>query len=136
MLMLDADVVIDVLNEDPNALRWLSRHRDEELALPGFVVLELLLGCRNRRETRQLEETPSGYAVFLPTEEDCEMARANFAQLYLQHGTGIIDAPIAYTAAGMGVTLCTFNQKHYRGINGLTILRPYSRRRPRRPPAP
>src|SRR5947209_2825314 len=115
MLMLDTDVVIDLLNDDPSALRWLARQAEEELGLPGFAVLELITGCRNRREARELEQKLLAYAVYWPTAEDCEKVRANFTQLHLQHGTGIIDALIGYCAVGLGVTLCTFNQKHYRG---------------------
>ncbi len=40
---------------------------------------------------------------------------------------GLIDALIAASAIGLSVELCTFNTKHYRVIEGLTIVKPYVR---------
>jgi len=39
----------------------------------------------------------------------------------------LIDALIAASAIGLSVELCTFNTKHYRVIEGLTIVKPYVR---------
>ncbi|HPZ08802.1 MAG TPA: PIN domain-containing protein [Candidatus Eremiobacteraeota bacterium] len=48
MIILDTDIMIDMLRQYPNALNWLAIIDEEEIALPGFVVFELLMGCRNK----------------------------------------------------------------------------------------
>jgi predicted nucleic acid-binding protein len=65
--------------------------------------------------------------VVWPREIDCARALADFSVLHLSHGLGLLDALIAATVIGKGATLCTFNVKHYRAVNGLTLLAPYVR---------
>lgn len=51
MILLDSDVMIDLLRQYPPAMRWLnSLDEEEEMVLPGYVVMELIQGCRNKRE--------------------------------------------------------------------------------------
>jgi len=54
MIILDSDVVIDFLRRHPPAIDWLSTLGDEEIALPGYVVMELIQGCGNKIELREL----------------------------------------------------------------------------------
>ncbi|MBC8509487.1 MAG: hypothetical protein H8D34_31945 [Chloroflexi bacterium] len=47
MILLDSDVMIDLLRQYPPALQWFDAlDEDEELALPGYVVMELIQGCQ------------------------------------------------------------------------------------------
>jgi len=48
MLMSDTDIMIDVLRKYTPALVWLASLGSTELMLPGFVVMELIQGCRNK----------------------------------------------------------------------------------------
>ncbi len=48
MILLDTDVMIDLLRQYPSALTWLDSIDDEEILLPGFVVMELIQGCKTR----------------------------------------------------------------------------------------
>lgn len=55
MILLDTDVMIDLLRQYPPPMRWLDAlDEEEEIALPGFVVMELVQGCRSKREQRRL----------------------------------------------------------------------------------
>ena len=47
MLLLDTDVMIDVLRGHPPAVAWLGTVRTEVIALPGYVAMELIQGCRD-----------------------------------------------------------------------------------------
>ena len=55
MLLLDSDIMIDVLRHHQPALDWLAQQGGEEIILPGFVVLELFQGCRDKAEQTRLE---------------------------------------------------------------------------------
>ncbi|MBE9056747.1 type II toxin-antitoxin system VapC family toxin [Sphaerospermopsis sp. LEGE 08334] len=48
MILLDSDIVIDFLRKYPPAIIWLSSLGDEEIALPGYVAMELMQGCKNK----------------------------------------------------------------------------------------
>jgi predicted nucleic acid-binding protein len=71
--------MIDLLRQYPAALSWFdSLPDDEELALPGFVVMELIQGCRNKTEQEKLEKGLTAYEVIWPSPEICDTALAIF----------------------------------------------------------
>jgi len=63
MIILDTDVMIDLLREYPPALTWLESIGDEEIVLPGFVVMELIQGCRNKGEQERVKRELSAYCI-------------------------------------------------------------------------
>jgi predicted nucleic acid-binding protein len=67
MILLDSDVLIDLLREYPPATMWFgSLNEDEELAVSGYVVMELVQGCRNKAEQdRVLRELAACGVVWL-----------------------------------------------------------------------
>jgi predicted nucleic acid-binding protein len=90
-----------------------------ELALPGLVAMGLLQGCRNGAEQRRVERILRPYRVYWPSHADCERAFQDYAMYHLRHALGILDALIAETAVGLGVPLATFNDRHYRLVEGV-----------------
>jgi len=55
MILLDSDVMIDLLRQYPPAVEWFDTLEDEEeIILPGYVVMELIQGCRNKIEQERL----------------------------------------------------------------------------------
>src|SRR5262249_54945215 len=110
MILLDTDVMIDILRRYPPAASWLESLGEEEILLPGFVVMELLQGCRNKAEQEQLEKTLQAYAVAWPSPETCNEAVVVFASVHLSHGLGMLGALIGQTAVALQVPLYTFNQ--------------------------
>ena len=56
MILLDSDVMIDILRKYPPAMEWFDAlDEDEEIALPGYVMMELIQGCRNKAEQESLQ---------------------------------------------------------------------------------
>jgi len=66
MLLLDIDIMIDVLRRYAAALAWLTSLGTTQLALPGYVVMELIQGCRNKAEQDQLERALTAYQIVWP----------------------------------------------------------------------
>jgi predicted nucleic acid-binding protein len=124
--LLDTDVLIDVQRGHPPAVAWFS-NQTESLAIPGFVVMELVHAARNARELRSARTLVAPFPVIWPTEADCARALSDLIALHLSHSLGLVDALIAATAVGQGATLCTFNVKHYRHVLGLALTQPYKR---------
>lgn len=125
MILLDTDVMVDILRGYEQAKIWLRSI--EEIGMPGLVAMELILGCQNAREQRTLEKELSEYQLYWPSVEDCSRAMKTFSSHHLSDSIGLLDALIAETAIGMNAELATFNVKHYRVIDGLQSLQPYTR---------
>lgn len=127
MIILDTDVMIDVLRRHPPAIAWLESVGEEEITLPGFVVMELIQGCRNKAEQEKLEKELASYSVTWPAPETCSDALTIYAQYHLSHGIGMLDALIGQMAVALDLPLYTFNVKHYSAIPNLETLQPYER---------
>lgn len=127
MILLDSDIMIDLLRQHPPAVNWLDSLGDEELVLPGFVVMELLQGCSNRAEQVKMKQALTGFEIVWPLPEACNEALEVFARFHLSHGIGLLDALIGQTAVALSMSLHTFNRKHYAVIPDLATVEPYSR---------
>ncbi len=128
MILLDSDVMIDLMRQYPPAVAWFDALDDaEEVALPGYVVMELIQGCRNKAEQEQLQRTLAPYGVVWPMPADCDRALELFLECHLSHGAGMLDILIAQTALALGVPLYTFNEKHYQFLSELQTVQPYAR---------
>lgn len=127
MILFDTDVMVDILRGYDPAIEWLGDLRDQEIGVPGLVAMELIQGCQNAREQKQLERTLSDYQLHWPDSEDCDRALKSFSSHYLSDNIGLLDALIAETAIGLNADFATFNVKYYRVIKGLRSIQPYKR---------
>lgn len=126
MYLLDTDVLIDIQRGHPPAVAWFST-QTQPLAVPGFVVMELVQAARNAQDLQNARKLVAPLPIVWPTEADCTRALSDLVSLRLSHSLGLIDAVIAATAVGQDAILCTFNLKHYSVVPGLTLSQPYNR---------
>jgi len=128
MILLDSDVMIDLLRQYSSATEWFDGlDEDQEVVLPGYVVMELIQGCKNRIEQDRLQSVLGTYGVVWLSSEDCDKALDTFKRYHLSHHAGLLDVLIGQTAVALGVPLYTFNQRHYRFIPGLQTSQPYDK---------
>jgi predicted nucleic acid-binding protein len=127
MRFLDTDVLVDVIRGYQPALAWLTSLHSDEFQIPGFVVLELIQGARNRREMIRLLTTVRTLPVYWPTVAESEHAVDLCSQYILSHNLDPFDALIAASVLGQRGMLCTFNVRHFRAIPNLMLEQPYSR---------
>lgn len=127
MIICDTDVMIDILRGHQAALAWLATVSNEEIALPGIVMMELIQGCRTKSEQQRMQKALKEYLLLWPSKDACNLALKNFAAHYPSHGIGILDAIIAEIAVEASFPLHTFNQKHYLPHRNLQTIQPYIR---------
>jgi predicted nucleic acid-binding protein len=129
MLLLDTDILIDIERKYPPAIAWFSSQTVLPL-VPGFVVMELIQGCQNSAEVQAVKKLVAPLQVIWPTVSDLSRALNSFPKHHLADGLGLLDALITESAVGLSIELCTFNEKHYKNIVGLKILKPYNKQVP------
>ena len=128
MILMDSDIIIDLLRQFPPALDWFNHlDDDEELLLSGYVVMELIQGCKNKREQEKLQNELTNYEIVWPSTETCNKALHIFTQYFLSHNIGLLDVLIGQTAVALSTPLYTFNQKHYKVIPHLQTIQPYEK---------
>ncbi len=127
MIVADTDVMVDILRGFPPALRWMQSNPSQQLVLPGFVLLELLEGCRDKAAQERVLKLTEGCRIEWLSEEAFSRAVGLFVCYRLSHGLDMIDVLIAQTALELGVPLAGFNEKHYGCVPDLVVSAPYSR---------
>lgn len=126
MYVIDTDILIDIQRSHAPAVHWFAS-LSEVPTVPGFVVMELIQGAKNKQQVRQVLQLVAPLPVIWPSENDCNCALSDFTTYCLSDNIGLIDALIASCAVGNNAILCTFNVKHYQMIQRLRIEQPYSR---------
>ncbi len=119
MQFLDTDVLIDVLRGHPPAVDWFGGLSDLP-SVPGFVVMELIQDAGNKERVQKAMKLVEQNPVVWPAQAHCDQALADFRQLHLSYGLGLLDSLIAACAVGHSATLLTFDAKHYRAVPGLS----------------
>lgn len=126
LLLLDADVAIDLLRNHPLAVEWEASIADDtELGMVGYNAMELLDGSRSKLAMKRFQSYVEMFALYWPNEADRYRAIDTFSTAKLSHNIGIIDTLVAECVIGLDATLCTFNTKHFNGVPGLSTLQPY-----------
>jgi predicted nucleic acid-binding protein len=91
------------------------------LAISVITQMELMIGCRNKKESEELSMFLDRFEILKLTDFISDRA-VNLLQDYrLSHGILIPDALIAATALVHDCSLLTKNQRDYRFIDGLLL---------------
>lgn len=125
VVIVDTDVLIDFARGDNQAnsiLQVLSE--GSSLAISVVTHMELVVGCRNKRELAELDMFVSAFQVFNLSQQVSESALSLLKQYRLSHGLLIPDALIGATAITFSADLLSKNQRDFRYIPDLNLL-PY-----------
>lgn len=124
--MFDTDILVDALRGFRAGLDYVETAEQQgALRLSITTEMELMVGCRNRRELRRLERFLRRFTILALTEVIAARAVTLLRQYRLSHSLSITDALIAATALAYNETLYTKNVRHFRMIPGLMVVRPY-----------
>lgn len=128
-VLLDTDVMIDILRAYDPALEWLKTLKEQhaKVCLPGFTVMELIQGCENKQQIREVRQAVQDFRILWPTESSCNKALEAYSDHSLSHGLDILDAVIGQMAEDLMMPLHTFNTRHFEGIFKADMVQPYKR---------
>ena len=126
MRLVDTSIMVDLLRGGKQAIEWFEGLGDEEIGLPGMVVLELLQGCRSKTEVRRLHtRLVKDFSILWPTRDDLQRSIDHYVRLMPESGIEIMDFLIGELAAGLGIPVFTLNTKHFEPIPGVEVRCPY-----------
>ena len=124
LLVVDTDVLIDYLRDQPLAVAFLEG-TEQPLATSVITIAELYAGVRDGQERQRLDVFVAAFDVL-----DLDLQSAQCAGLWRRqygpsHGTGLADALIAACAEAAGATLVTLNRRHFPML--AEVLVPYAK---------
>jgi predicted nucleic acid-binding protein len=122
IIVIDTDILIDVGYGIPEAVTCLQQlEPNASLAVSVITQMELLIGCRNKKESKALTKFLATFLILKLTESISDIAVNLLQKNRLSHGILIPDALIAATALDCDCSLLTKNQRDYRFIDGLRL---------------
>ena len=123
-VIVDTDILIWYFRGDEAARRFLANVPSPERAASALTVMELLQGCRDQRETRDITLfVNQNLAAVIHPDETISRRAIRLLELHaLRAGLRVVDALIAATALETGTALATANVRHYRAISGLSVV--------------
>ena len=123
-LLVDTDVRIEYLRGREKAIEYLEG-LVSDLNISAISVAELFAGGRGDEEKRNLQQFILAFTI-LPVTEKVASTGGLYRREYRQsHGTGLADALIAATAGELGLSLVTFNRRHFPMVSEVVV--PYDR---------
>lgn len=123
MIIVDTDILIDAARCIGDAVNCLQKIEDtSSLAISAVTRMELIIGCRNKKELKSLEHFLQRFEIISLNEHISDTATDLLKTYRLSHGLLIADALIAATAITVNTNLISKNQKDYRFIETLALL--------------
>ena len=123
-MIVDTDILIWYFRGDDTARRFLAGVPFHERTVSALTVMELLQGCRDQREARDVAAFVSeNLAAVIHPDERISRHAIRLLELHaLRAGLRVVDALIAATALEARAALATANVRHYRAIAGLSLV--------------
>lgn len=122
-IVVDSDILIDVSRGISQAIEKLEDlEQANELSVSVITQLELMVGCENKEEFKELNTFLERFTIFHVSEIISSKAVDLFEQYRLSHGVKIADMLIASTALVYDVELFSKNQKDFKFIDDLKLI--------------
>lgn len=123
LILVDTDVLIDASRGVNNAITFLEAiEKESTLAVSTVTEMELIVGCRNKTELRELDKFLARFEILALDTQVSETASELLRRYRLSHGLLIPDALIAATGISHQIPLATKNHSDYRFIDNLQLL--------------
>jgi predicted nucleic acid-binding protein len=124
--LLDTDILIDILRGYLPSVEWFAT-LTERPAVISVGVMELIQGCRSKRDLALVQQLIAPMEIWYPTSEEMRAALEIFTVHFLTNRMSVIDAIVGAVAASRSTPLCSFNTRHYQVVQGLELCQPYSK---------
>lgn len=127
MILADSTILIDLSRGNEEAILFCddARKKGQNIAISVMSSMELVIGCRNKRELNKASEFLADFIVIDISIPISKRAYQLMLQFNMSHGLIIPDAFIAATALEENLELVTSNVRHFEMIPGIALKKPY-----------
>lgn len=119
MIFLDSCIVIDYIN----GKLTIDESLKESYCINSIVDMEVCVGARDKRELNTINKKISNFVSVGIDQDILDLASLLINHYALSYNMAIYDAIIAATCMTYNLPLCTHNQKDFRYLDELTVLK-------------
>lgn len=124
MVIIDADVIIEVLRKNPLAKSFISNEvGSQNIIISCITVAEIQQGANNKEDLQQINKILKQYIKVSIDYSISNIFATLFEKFTLSHSSAIPDTLIAATALHYNLTLLSINQKHFKHIPNLILVK-------------
>lgn len=124
MVITDADVMIELLRKNLSAKSFIINEiGSRNIVLSCITVAEILQGANNKENLQQITKILKQYIVVPIDYPISDIFSSLFQKYVLSHGATISDTLVAATALHYNLPLFSINQKHFRHIPNLKLVK-------------
>jgi len=123
-ILIDTDILIDAARNVETAKNKLEElNKSSVICISVITQMEMLVGCENKREQKIVEKYLKNFLIIPVTDSISTKAYELLKKYRLSHGLLIPDSLIAATSISEEISLITKNQKDYKFISDLKLLK-------------
>ena len=122
-MLIDTDVLIWYMRGNKKAYDIIENHNGFSISVINYI--ELLQGLRNKSEFDELRKAIKEWdtGIIYISEKISAKAMFYMESYYLSHSLSLADSLVGATAAVNGLSILTGNDKHYKQISEIKIIK-------------
>ena len=125
-VLVETTILVDFLRRSSAAADYLDEVRTKgQLLCSAVTKAELIVGSRSRAELKAIDQLLARFEVEPITSHDSVRALNWLAKLFHSHSVGFHDCLLGAAAIRLRVPVATLNEKHFKPLTGLRVIRPY-----------
>lgn len=125
-VLVETTILVDYLRGSDEAAEYLDKARaDGDLLCSAVSQAELIVGSRTRGEIREIAQLLARFQNEPIASGDSTRAVTWLRKYYHSRGVGFHDCLLGAAAIRLKTPLATLNEKHFRALPGVKVVRPY-----------
>jgi predicted nucleic acid-binding protein len=125
-VLVETTILVDFLRGSDAAADYLDAARITGTLISSAVTkAELVVGASTRAELRAIDQLLARFQIEPITADDSVRALNWLRKYYHAHGVGFHDCLLAALAIRLRIPVVTLNEKHFKVLPGLKVIRPY-----------
>jgi predicted nucleic acid-binding protein len=125
-VLVETTILVDFLRRSVPAADYLDATRARANLICSVVTkAELIVGSRTRAELRAIDQLLARFELESITTGDSVRGLILLRKFYHARGVGFHDCLLGAAAIRLRVPVATLNEKHFRALPGVKVIRPY-----------
>jgi len=125
-ILVETTILVDFLRRSVAAADYLDAARAQaNLICSAVTKAELIAGSMSRGELRAIDQLLDRFETEPIVADDSARALIWLRKFYHSRGVGFHDCLLGAAAVRRRIPLATLNEKHFKALPGVKVIRPY-----------